>query len=133
LKKLYRRYFEASLSERLANNNSLPLRLFRRMNHLSSFSVALGRLLGLRIPLTLTLGAKRQFTLLLFGVMLSSLAWDGIYISLGIAGGQAVLEPAEMLLYSLVGLTLLYVITFGVRYLKRRLSRGSVNYISGVR
>lgn len=133
LEKLYRRYFEASLSERLANNNSLPLRLFRRMNHLSSFSVALGRLLGLRIPLTLTLGAKRQFTPLLFGVMLSSLAWDGIYISLGIAGGQAVLEPAEMLLYSLVGLTLLYVITFGVRYLKRRLSRGSVNYISGVR
>jgi membrane-associated protein len=123
LKKLYRRYFEASISNKLSGNDSFPIRLFGKINYLSPFSIALGRLIGLRIPLTLTLGAKKQFKTLLVGVLLSSLIWDGIYILLGLAGGHTALKPTQMMLYSLIGLTVLYVVTFTVRQLRRRLAK----------
>ena len=127
LKKLYRRYFEASISNRLSGNNAMPIRFFGKINYLSPFSIALGRLFGLRIPLTLTLGAKKQFRALLLGVLLASLVWDGVYILLGLAGGHTTLKPTQMLLYSLIGLTILYLVTFTVRQLKRRLSGDSTN------
>lgn len=127
LRKLYRRYFEASLSNKLSDNNVMPFKLFRRIDYLSPFSIALGRLFGLRIPLTLTLGVKRQLRTLSLGILLSSLVWDSIYISLGIAGGRVVLKPTQMILYSLIGLTLLYTVTFTIRrLLRRRLSKESV-------
>jgi len=126
LKKLYHRYFEASMSNRLSSgSNSMPTRFFRRINYLSPFSIALGRLIGLRIPLTLTLGAKKQFKVLFVGVLLSSLVWDGIYILLGLAGGHTALKPTQMLLYSLIGLTVLYIGTFTVRQLRQQLSKAS--------
>ncbi|MCD5401265.1 hypothetical protein LR013_01540 [candidate division NPL-UPA2 bacterium] len=123
LRKLYRKHFEASLSDKLSDNNVMPFKLFRRLNYLSPFSIALGRLFGLRFPLTLTMGINRQFKTLSLGVLLSSLVWDGIYISLGIAGGHAALEPTQMILYSLIGLTLLYAVTFTARHLRRRLTK----------
>lgn len=122
LRKLYRKHFEASLSDKLSNH-IIPFKLFRKLNYLSPFSVASGRLFGLRIPLTLTLGVNRQLRTLSLGVLLSSLVWDGIYISLGTAGGHAGLKPTQMILYSLLGLTLLYAVTFTVRRLKRRLTK----------
>jgi membrane protein DedA with SNARE-associated domain len=118
--KFYNKHFEASVSEKLAEDNSTTVNFFRRINFLSPFSVALGRLVWLRIPITLILGAKRQLKTLSLGVLLSSLVWDGIYISLGIVvGANVVLEPFQMILYSLAGLTLLYVTNFAVRRLLR--------------
>lgn len=119
LTKLYHKYFAPSLAGKLPNNNFKPLKVFRRLNLLSPFAIALGRLFGLRLPLTLTLSVRRRWQTLSLGVVLSSLVWDGIYISLGIVGGRAVLKPTEMVLYSLVGLTLLYVVTFVIRRLSR--------------
>jgi membrane-associated protein len=119
LMKLYRKYFGASLSEKVSRSNAMPFKLLRKINYLSPFSIALGRLFGLRIPLTLTLGAGRQLRILSLGVLLSSLIWDSIYISLGVVGGKAVLKPVEMILYSLIGLTVLYVVTFVIRRLSR--------------
>lgn len=126
--KLYNKHFGASLSEKLSGSSVMPFNLFRRMNFLSPFSIALGRLFGLRIPLTLTLSVKKQLRTLLLGIVLSSLVWDGIYISLGIVvGANVVLEPFQMILYSLAGLTLLYVASFAVRRLLRlRISKNGV-------
>lgn len=120
LVKLYRKYFKAGLFEKLSGSSAMPLKLLRRINYLSPFSIALGRLIGLRIPLTLTLAVKRQLKTLLPGVLVSSLVWDGIYISLGVIGGRAILKPVQMMLYSLIGLTLLYIVTFAIHRLLRR-------------
>lgn len=121
-RKLYQRYFEASLSSRLSGNRVTKLKFLNRIDYLSPFSVASGRLVGLRIPLTLTLGAKKQFKALFTGIVLSSLVWDGVYILLGLAGGQTALQPIQMIVYSLIGLTALYVITFLIRQLKAALA-----------
>lgn len=119
--RLYQKYFKANLSGKLAESNTMPFKLFRRINYLTPFSVALGRLFWLRVPLTLTLGARRQLRLLSLGVLLSSLVWDGIYISLGaVVGVNLVLKPIEMILYSLIGVTLIYAATFAVRRLFRQ-------------
>lgn len=118
-KRLYRRYFSAGLSERLASSNTLPFRLLRRIGQLSAFSTALARLSGLRIPVTLTLAFKRQPGTLALGVLISSLVWDGVYLALGMLGAKVVLRPAQMLLYSFIGLTVLYVTVFAVRRLLR--------------
>ncbi|MBI4180529.1 MAG: hypothetical protein HY528_01195 [Chloroflexi bacterium] len=91
---------------------------FRKIHFSSPFSVALGRLLWLRIPLTLILGAKRQLKTLLLGVVLSSLVFDGIYIILGgIVGTTTVSELKHVILYLLAGLTVIYGITFAIRRL----------------
>jgi membrane protein DedA with SNARE-associated domain len=126
--KLYHKHFEASLSGKLSEKNAMPFNLFRRMNFLSPFSIALGRLFGLRIPLTLTLSVKKQLRTLLLGIVLSSLVWDGMYIFLGaVVGANVVLKPAQMILYSLIGLTILYAVSFAIRrLLKLRASKGGV-------
>jgi membrane protein DedA with SNARE-associated domain len=124
--KLYRKHFEASLSGRLLDSDAMPLNLFHRVNFLSAFSIALGRLFGLRIPLTLTMGVKKQLRTLLFAIVLSSLVWDGMYIFLGaVVGANVVLKPTQMILYSLIGLTILYAVSFAIRrLLKLRASKG---------
>ena len=95
--------------------------VLNRINLASPFSVAFGRLFGLRIPLTLTLAVKKSLRTLSMGVLLSSMVWDAIYISLGITvGTTAVIKPVYMLFYSLAGLTLIYLITFVVRRLITR-------------
>lgn len=116
LMKLHKKYLES----RLAGKQIIPSGVLRRLTNLSPFSVALGRLFGLRIPLTLTLGAKRRLPVLSLGVVLSSLAWDGVYLFLGVTVGATVaVRPINMILYSLIGLTVLYVVTFIIRFLAR--------------
>jgi membrane-associated protein len=116
--KFYNKHFEASVNEKLAENDSPTVSFFRRINFLSPFSVALGRLIWLRIPITLILGAKKQLKTLSLGILLASLVWDGMYIFLGaVVGARATVKPSQMILYSLVGLTLLYAISFAARHL----------------
>lgn len=124
--KLYHKHFKAGLSGKLSGNNTMPFNLFRRINFLSPFSIALGRLFGLRIPITLTLGVKKQLRPLLFGIVISSLVWDGMYIFLGaVVGANVVLKPSQMILCSLIGLTVLYAVSFAIqRLLRLRASKG---------
>ncbi len=99
-------------------SEGIPFKLFRKINLVSPFSVAMGRLLWLRIPLTLVLGAKRKLKILSVAVVLSSLVYDGTYIILGaIVGTTTTLEPVHMFLYFLAGLTVIYGITFAIRRL----------------
>lgn len=117
--KLYREYLGRGLPEKLSGNSIVPFKLFHKVDSLSPFSVALGRLLGLRVPLTVTLALKRRWRLLSLGVLLSSLVWDSLYLSLGIAGASLALRPTRVILYSLIGLTLLYALIFALRRLLR--------------
>lgn len=93
-----------------------------RVSRPSPFSIAFGRLLGLRVPLALLSAGRHELRPLLIGVFLSSVVWDGVYIIVGLAvGTKTTLKPLQMLLISLGGLTVLYLMTFLVRRLIRRL------------
>ncbi len=86
----------------------------------SPFSVALGRILWLRIPLTLIMGAKRKLRILSLAVVISSLIYDGTFIITGaIVGTTTHVEPLQITLFSLGVLTIIYGITFIVRRLIR--------------
>jgi len=116
--KFYNKHFEASVAEKLDENSSAKTSWWRKINFLSPFSIAMGRILWLRIPLSLILGAKKQMKALTLGILLSSLAWDGLYIVLGaVLGAHTALKPSQMILFSLIGLTALYLGTFAVRHL----------------
>jgi membrane-associated protein len=117
--KFYRKFSKTSLPDPAQVKDETG-KLAPLKGYLSPFSVALGRLMWLRIPLTLTLGATRRLKTLSLGVLLSSVIWDGIYIGLGVLGGNRVLKPAQMVAYSLIGLTALYIATFLVRWLSKR-------------
>lgn len=95
---------------------------------MSPFLVALGRLLGLGTLLSVTLGVKRRYKVLLLGVLLSSLVFDGIFIISGlVVGAKTSVKPIEMLLFSLIGLTGLYIIVFIARHLVRLIKAFMIN------
>jgi membrane-associated protein len=54
-----------------------------RLNLSSPFSVAYGRMFGMRIPMVMVLAVKKRPGMLALGVLLSSIIWDTAYISLG--------------------------------------------------
>lgn len=110
----YRRRISPRLSpEKIANS-----KILNRVNLASPFSVALGRLLAMRIPITLALGAKRKLKTLSIGVFISSLIWDAGYIAVGaIFGSTAIVKPLYMFIASLVSLTIIYTGTFAIRHL----------------
>lgn len=122
LMKFYRKYFKADLVDRQPES-VLPSKISSKKGYLSPFSVALARLMWLRIPLTVMLGIARRWQALSLGILLSSIIWDGAYISLGMLGGSAVLKPAQMVAYSLIGLTAMYALTFIMRRLSKRRQR----------
>jgi membrane-associated protein len=121
LVRFYNKQRLSRFTSKLANSKVLS-----RINLASPFSVAFGRLFGMRIPLTLTLAVKKRLRTLSTGVLLSSMVWDGIYISIGITVGTTVaIKPVYMLLASVAGLTLIYLGTFIVRRLKKHFQPAS--------
>jgi membrane-associated protein len=96
--------------------------LAQKINLYSPFSVASGRFMGLGIPLTLTLAVKKKRKVLMLGILMSSVIWDSIYLALGFAGGTiSQIKPLYMFFVSLGLVTLVYVITFLVRRLVKKL------------
>lgn len=116
----------AKLYQKLKNSRFWPKihldsKISNRLHLTSPFSIAYGRLLGLRIPLTIMLAFKKKFMTALAAVLFSSLVFDGIYIILGATVGRAaILKPVQMLFASIAGLTLLYLVTLVVRRWLRR-------------
>jgi membrane-associated protein len=121
--KIYRRIFGSALplkeglNNRLSQSNSLPVRVLRKINELSPYSVAFGRLIWLRVPITLTLGIRRQIKILVPGVVISSAIWDTTYILVGVVGGDVQLQPFQIVLFSLCALTVIYSISFLIRWI----------------
>ena len=96
--------------------------LLDRLNLNSPFAVALGRLLYLRVPITLILGARRRPGTLALGVLLSSIVFDGAWLAIGAASGNAAtVNPWILLVILLCGLGLMYLVFYLLRHLLKRL------------
>jgi membrane-associated protein len=119
--RLYNRFFGKALSQSTAEGDHIspPVRFLRRINLLSPYSVAFGRLIWLRVPLTLILSIRKKLGVLLQAVLLSSVVWDATYILIGVIGGNIQVKPTDIILYSLAGLTVIYGIGFIIRRLLR--------------
>jgi len=117
LTKFYNKLRLSRLFSRITNKSSA----INHINLSSPFSVAYGRLFGMRIPMVLVLAVKRRLGMLSLGVLLSSIVWDAIYISLGIIFGSTVaIKPTYMFLAALAGITVIYLVTFIARMLIKR-------------
>jgi membrane protein DedA with SNARE-associated domain len=67
------------------------------------------------------LAYKKKLAAAMLGVLLSSVVWDAVYITLGATVGRTTtLKPIQMLLVSIAGLTLIYLVVFIVRRLLKR-------------
>ena len=119
LMKIYHRFFGRFLDENNTKDNSLPMRVMRKINLFSPFSVAFGRLIWLKIPMTILLSVRRQPRTLLLAIALSSAIWEGTYLVVGVIGGNTRLEPGWFVLYSIGALTLIYGVLFIVRKLMK--------------
>jgi membrane protein DedA with SNARE-associated domain len=114
LKKLYKRWVEP----RLPKNARVPAAILKGLTNPSAFSVAICRLVGLRVPIALTMSARQKLATLALGVLLSSVVWDGVYLILGSTVGAAFRpKPEYMLLYSVAILLVLYLATIGIRHI----------------
>jgi membrane protein DedA with SNARE-associated domain len=111
LKKFYRRFIEP----RIRSKPFIPSWIAKHLSNPSPFSVAIGRLLGLRLPVALAMSARHRLSNLALGVFISSLIWDGIYIIIGITVGN-VIKTEYVVVYSVAGLTALYILVLVVRY-----------------
>jgi membrane-associated protein len=120
------RLYEKLRIDRLIDKITARSTTARNINIYSPFSVAYGRLFGLRIPITLALGVKKRPRPLIWGVLLSSIVWDAVYISLGTVFGSALsINPVYMFLACLAGLTVIYILTIVIRRLRSRFKTAS--------
>lgn len=95
--------------------DSGPVKAVQRINILSPFSVALGRLLWLRIPLTLILSSQKRMGVLAIAVLISGIIWDCVYVAMGGIVGIIHVEPGYAFAFFLVCLTAVYVIGLMIR------------------
>ncbi len=91
----------------------------------SPFNVALGRFSWLKIPITITMGMTGRPLVLLSGVAFFSMAWDGLYITLGIFGAGDKISPVVMIACTVSGFILINAGVFFIRryFASRRLSQ----------
>jgi membrane-associated protein len=121
LLRFYRRIFKDALATDNSQPKSLAARMMKKISLLSPFTVAGGRLLWLKVPLTITMGIRRDLKVLEWAVILSSLIWDSTYVAVGVILGNIKTEPPFLVLYSLSVLTAIYGSTYIVRrFLNRR-------------
>lgn len=91
---------------------------------LSPLTVAFARMVGMRLPVMMVCAGKKKPGTLALGVVLSSIVWDALYISLGAIFGSTVEIPAVyMLMISLGCISVMYLITFAIRKLISRLRK----------
>jgi hypothetical protein len=103
------------------NGNSIFARMVKGINLLSPFSVAAGRLLWLRYPLTLMLASQKKLRVLMLGTMLSSAIYDVTFLVIGaVVGANTRLKPFEVILLFMAGLTVVYIVFFTVQKLRQR-------------
>jgi membrane protein DedA with SNARE-associated domain len=115
LKKFYKRFIEP----RLPKKQYIPAGIAKHLTNPSAISIGLGRLLGLREPLALAISARHKLSSLALGVVISSIIWDGIYLVIGITVGN-VIKTQYVVLYSVGGLTVLYISVLAIRYWVQR-------------
>jgi membrane-associated protein len=116
------RFFERFIATRIPRKypvEGTPFKLLRSIDSISPVGVAIGRLLWLRIPLTLLLGARKKLKTLMLGIVISSIIYEGVYIGVGAIVGATANPSKYILLYFAAGLAVFNVAFFGVRTLIR--------------
>jgi membrane-associated protein len=122
LTRLYQKYVGARVKKFSGNDNWFSKTLQKLESYISPFTIALGRLLGLGTPLTVLLGVRKQYRVLFLGVIISSIIFDGIFLTVGIVvGANTKIKPSEMVLFSIAGLTVFYLIVFSIRQISNRM------------
>ena len=120
-------FFQKFIARRIPRKDQeedSPLKILRRIDSISPFGVALGRLMWLRIPLTVLLGARKRLKPLMLGILISGTIYEGVYIGLGAVVGTTAKTPTPyVLLYFAGGLTVFYTVAFSVRMLFKTLKR----------
>lgn len=120
LKRFYQKRIAARLKNTAGREGRLSKIISRMDSGISPFTVAAGRLFGLGTLLTITLGVRGKRKALFAGVLLSSLVFDGIFILMGaVVGARTIVKPTDMVVYSVIGLTVLYLVIFAVRQVSR--------------
>jgi membrane-associated protein len=125
--RIYQRLFAALLDSR-SKDKSFTGKILSKVNLFSPFSIAFGRLMWLKIPLTLTMSLKQNLKVLLAGIALSSIIWDLVYILIGMVAGSAQLKSYQTVLFSLAALSIIYVVIYVVR---RLIYHGQYDLVNG--
>ena len=103
------------------------IRILGRRFRISPLTVACGRLVGLRWPITLFLGVKRQRTKLLLGIAIFSVVWDAAYLLFGMVGGKSGLSQMQMVFIPIGIVVTVSALIFGFKRVRSFLkSRKSV-------
>jgi membrane-associated protein len=105
--------------DRLFNKLMEKAPAVQKINLTSPFTVAFGRLVGMRIPMTLVLAAKKKFWMLSLGVIIASAIFDGLFIMVGVIMGIQEVKPTYTVLITLGVLVVIYLVTLGVKYISR--------------
>ncbi len=108
----------ASRTNSGAVSESGGIKLLGRRFRLSPLTVAGGRFVGLRWPITLFLGAKRQRTKLLLGIAIFSVVWDAAYILFGVLGGKSGLDQMQMVFFPIGAIVVISGLVFGFKRLQ---------------
>jgi len=122
LGKLWKKLHLPSLSKKFSfgkskNFSRLSLKKVIDLDQLSPFTAALGRMVGLRVPIALALSAKRKLRVLLLGVLIQSIAWDSTYIALGAIFHKTAEKPLFLLLYATLTFIAMYCINLTLQFL----------------
>jgi membrane-associated protein len=120
LTRLYQKYLEKRFKKFSGNETWLSRVSNKLDSYLSPFTIAMGRLIGLATPLTVLMGVKKKYKMLFLGVLISSFIFDGIFLIVGlVVGKNTQVKQTEMVLFSLIGLTLFYLIVFSIRQISK--------------
>jgi membrane-associated protein len=121
--KFFSKFIAQRVPKKLTGNDT-PISLLNRIDAISAFAVAAGRLLWLRIPLTMLLGARGRLKTLMLGIALSSIVYETLYIGLGaVVGVTADPSPGYAIPYFIGALAILYGLVFGIRWLIKKIRR----------
>jgi membrane-associated protein len=106
-----------------------PFKFLRHLDRLSPLGVAAGRLLWLRIPITLVLGARKQFKTLVLGIAISSTIYEAIYIGLGAIGGQIVGKKVgpQLIIWFGISLVIVYAVALIIRFIVRKKKKNKLD------
>jgi membrane-associated protein len=96
--------------------------LIEKYVQFSAFNVALGRFSWLKIPITITMGVARRPMTLFWGIAVFSIAWDGLYISLGAFGADKI-NPLILVTATISGFMVINSALFFIRRYVQRHSK----------
>ena len=80
--------------------------------------IALGRLLWMRIPISIVMTLSRRYWALSIGLVISALVFELTYVIIGLKVGNSVnLSPIQLVPYLLIGVTISFGVGFGAHRL----------------